>query len=1745
MDHVALAKAPYTQSEFLALRVRAFQCLRPLENPARSLLRQDAFYCLIVTDDREDPLEILSFYQSALMVCPYGRRTTFARPLVVDYCSGTARIQFDETLVVAAVSHSDRLFLNLVQINTSRADRREIRSPTLWLRGAEMGIGVVATGRVGSIQALTTIDQIRMDFCPENMANLHESLRNNHSSKITRLDMELTLKAEVVNVFDRSLSWRSLLGPISRELEELIPTMNMAKCVIVERAVLGHGFPKQVRLRQGDGPSAAPSGSSGTGSSASYNSGSLFVALAWQRDACAIFVHPQRLTQYIRTWPQRILSGVQWRMGTKGRNSRDSGGRNPIDLSTVAPEAAILMDPEIPSRQLFLIICHEEGRGEASSGHTRSGNAQGNKTLVSLLEDQAQGEKRSVPRILGWIAVPLESDQPGGGNACDTLLRQRLGLRHGPATGLELTALPYDNDLPPAEARASTGGSGSDAATGDAMGTGTDSELVLSFVWSCIPRTVLRCYVDDPQGVSDRLERVGRAIESQPAVYGHQKRLTLLRAAALPPSSFDDQICSARSRALLPLEIAAGPSHISKNPLDPRFSSARLPPRPAASSSAPLPSRGEVCELDSEASSEAAWEISLQPAPTRSFGRLQPSSPALHSQATHQQATHSPKRALPTSLREQAAEQEKVEGFEIDVASGPHCVALGEGLKGGEVGKELYFEVELRNCQNEPVLARSSDGVMEPDLDRLEVRAVYIGRRNEGANELGSQEGRRNNRVNPLPHLQLRSDIRTEGVSCVTSITEVQIRDVEVANFRPKVSRVRASCFGVTFALVDVGEHLLHVKVNGLPICASPFRCHIVSAPPSAENCVVLELLSGKTPEAHLSSNFVNLVLACSQNMNNCYPRFFANPALQSVMDDFLDFADPKTNSVTLICKDKAGNELDPIGWPLTLTLGSRAKIVQKPPNIVQRAFEKPVAKPVDKESLSNAEFTAGSFLMSVCARQVFFRLPVGGEDLEKAVAVGSRGANLASVSVNARICDANFSGCPSQLAIGNSAKMVEWYRRSRPYLRVLWHSRPRDPSNPLTAIVRRAAESETGFFFAAISEEKAGQLCGAIEAGLAGSGGDSSGPVPLTQDLVRACTTAWLAIRKAADGAQQSSSFLPSHLIDPVTENQSVSPDVPGLWSQGVNDGGQSLDLIRSLTRGPQLRRMAELRARWVAKAATLHRLRSVGAGKIPQTLEHVEKSVAQMIEAKAARLVTLLDEANSTKVRTVGKLIMLHDEIVKELVKLQRANMVPMVAGQLMLFLEDLKLKRLEAALTWREKRLVSREELLKKLLLSLKRVWGNFAESVIQFPPISTTPEDCAGLADLVPHKSEKDREKLVQEIIKKREAANQMTKILDQEWPCNDFRTLLRPLPVASAEAVSEKIEESCRMFLSEHTTVESRGEVIIPRGVQTAAEHDRIVTHSPVGSLCLKRKLRARRSALELDTDTFPGVRRNHAVVIAAAKQATLGAYAPLDLSALAALLRSTPRLRRLLDDLFAHYASPAKMLNDEVRVGVHRRNFSRFLSDLQLPSLFAHPAASREVERLFDKHAATALGADLGATRNVNIPAAGKEAFLGLLSDLAYFVITALIIWTDKAAVKSIQDASKDVKEVTIQLPQNLTRRSAFFAFVQKFIAKNIALVLNTMTPLRKPRRSYRGHIPYKQDANIEDAEQRERSGVEKGETEKAGDHPDEAKDDDDDATTETGEITVNQKEDEIVIQHPSFQKLIKAFHAGDNGAGD
>lgn len=154
---------------------------------------------------------------------------------------------------------------------------------------------------------------------------------------------------------------------------------------------------------------------------------------------------------------------------------------------------------------------------------------------------------------------------------------------------------------------------------------------------------------------------------------------------------------------------------------------------------------------------------------------------------------------------------------------------------------------------------------------------------------------------------------------------------------------------------------------------------------------------------------------------------------------------------------------------------------------------------------------------------------------------------------------------------------------------------------------------------------------------------------------------------------------------------------------------------------------------------------------------------------------------------------------------------------------FVQRNKLLRTEKALEWRAQQLQERENKVQENTVNLDRVWRNFTESVIQFAPIETTPEDALGIsenAQSLSTTSEKDREELIKTIRSKREAANAMRAKLAEAWSEENAK---KHSEVVSMEEMESKIRPLSSSFLTQPKVQENESIVILNKGQKLAIQ----------------------------------------------------------------------------------------------------------------------------------------------------------------------------------------------------------------------------------------------------------------------------------------------------------------------------------
>lgn len=138
-------------------------------------------------------------------------------------------------------------------------------------------------------------------------------------------------------------------------------------------------------------------------------------------------------------------------------------------------------------------------------------------------------------------------------------------------------------------------------------------------------------------------------------------------------------------------------------------------------------------------------------------------------------------------------------------------------------------------------------------------------------------------------------------------------------------------------------------------------------------------------------------------------------------------------------------------------------------------------------------------------------------------------------------------------------------------------------------------------------------------------------------------------------------------------------------------------------------------------------------------------------------------------------------------------------------MCFLEDGKLSRLNRSLEWRDGHLDKREKSITRVSDNLKRVWKNFMESVIQFPPTVTTALDRIGIADELKLLTSKDRQDRLDRLGAQRVAASEINEIISTEWA---EEKLTLPLSVPSMLQVQEKIAQKAEELLTPNENIHS-------------------------------------------------------------------------------------------------------------------------------------------------------------------------------------------------------------------------------------------------------------------------------------------------------------------------------------------------
>lgn len=157
--------------------------------------------------------------------------------------------------------------------------------------------------------------------------------------------------------------------------------------------------------------------------------------------------------------------------------------------------------------------------------------------------------------------------------------------------------------------------------------------------------------------------------------------------------------------------------------------------------------------------------------------------------------------------------------------------------------------------------------------------------------------------------------------------------------------------------------------------------------------------------------------------------------------------------------------------------------------------------------------------------------------------------------------------------------------------------------------------------------------------------------------------------------------------------------------------------------------------------------------------------------------------------------------------------------------------ELKLLRADSSWRETRLKEREAIVKTMVKNLKRVWGNFTESVIQFHPKAPTLEDSMGYSEENPSVgvmgAAERTGKLVKELMSKREAANEVLQTLGNTWWSEN-----EPGPVVTMAEAEALVQGSMAKFLSGSSAMKSGMTVFMNKGKR--------------GLFCIVRRLSNRR-----------------------------------------------------------------------------------------------------------------------------------------------------------------------------------------------------------------------------------------------------------------------------------------------------------
>eukprot|EP01053_Blabericola_migrator_P000182 Blabericola_migrator_1__181@NODE_104_length_14270_cov_182_757446_g92_i0_p1_GENE_NODE_104_length_14270_cov_182_757446_g92_i0NODE_104_length_14270_cov_182_757446_g92_i0_p1_ORF_typecomplete_len1469_score313_91Filamin/PF00630_19/9_3e11Filamin/PF00630_19/17_NODE_104_length_14270_cov_182_757446_g92_i046619067 len=729
-------------------------------------------------------------------------------------------------------------------------------------------------------------------------------------------------------------------------------------------------------------------------------------------------------------------------------------------------------------------------------------------------------------------------------------------------------------------------------------------------------------------------------------------------------------------------------------------------------------------------------------------------------------------------------------------------------------------------------------------------------------------------------------------------LTKYVHRDAEDKSIWWQIEDPGTGKYSIVAKSLRSGSYDMEVMVDGLPVAGSPFKIVFRSGviDPQASELIGMEgrSLSTATLDATLMKEIAACLLywKCNKDSTSGFLNdvvgihvrdlIFGDNILNQFISEFWKYGVTQRNWFRVQLRDFAGGKLDCRNYSIEVALSSKAQIEKYDINREEGGtLDVEFSIPLNREDLM--------YMLTLIPedRLASFDKAKDNTELDNYVP-----EDLRAVLVDVKVEGASIGSTPLRVGISNLGDLCVWFRKISPWLEVV---KPMLPELVLQRLEDSSSKPSASDLEVVMKELKTFNENKLVNCS--------------PKEKILKMQEAWEAISKLRTALKTGRGVK--------TIENNVSP--PAVM----------------------LRALITVEVEYLRQRAKHWNLTQKMMTQGQAALEHMRATLAKMGELKTRNLRKLVDRVESGAIETIGDAVNIFAEMGEEMEKLYRPEFNKVAADHMMRYLEMNELALLEAAAKWREARLQQREKMVNQLESNLNRIWNNFTESVIQFPPKETTMEDCMGLSDdaaMLAPRTDSDRENLVRALKEKREAANALREELNQIWSKDKLEDGSLVASMSDAEALIANIGAK---FLTQESTG-AKSSIILNRGVQSKDTMEaQTLNQSPVGALLLKRRLRCERENTQQTMEDTSAA----SLILGATKAACRKVTWP-ELKGLRAILQSSPNLRMMINALYNHYSTkPGQLLPDTNAVvtkgwpgGILIGQYWVLLGDLRLPT---------------------------------------------------------------------------------------------------------------------------------------------------------------------------------------------------------------